>query len=450
MKYMQEYRSKLMAAEHAATYVKSGDLVEYGQAGIKPVDFDKALAARKGEPGLKHVLVRTTNAIPPVPQVAYNDPEQSTFLYYSGFWGMIDRMLAQRGNIAFIPANYHQVPSMLQKKSEFTPDIWCGQVSPMDKNGFFSFGITNSHNWTYGNAARKRFVEVVQDMPRALGGYNEGFHISEIDGIIESDNKVMCLPTSSEGSPVVKQIAELIMDDIHDGCCLQLGIGAVPNEIGNMIAQSGLRDLSIHSELFCDSMVKMYQNGQITNRRKIFDKGKTAYTFAFGSRECYDFLDNNHQLASYPVDYVNDPTRIASIDNMITINNILEVDLFSQVCSESIGAQQFSGTGGQVDFITGGIKSNGGRAYLAFTSTYKDKEGKLQSRIKKFLTPGSMVTVPRPIIPIMVTEYGKADLFAASTWKRAESLINLAHPDFREDLIKDAEELKIWRRSSRF
>ena len=320
----------------------------------------------------------------------------------------------------------------------------------MDDNGFFSFGVANSHNWSFGSAARKRFVEIVPDMPRALGGYNEGFHISEIDGIIETENKTFCLPTMPEGSQEVKKIAEYIMEDIHNSCCLQLGIGAVPNEIGNMIAKSDLRDLSIHSELFCDSMVAMYQNGQITNRSKPFDKGKTAYTFAVGNRESFDFIDNNHHLASYPVDYVNNPERIASIDNMITINNILEVDLFCQVCSESIGPRQFSGTGGQVDFIMGGMKSKGGRAYLAFTSTYKDKEGKTHSRIKKLLTPGAIVTVPRTIAPILVTEYGKADMFFASTWKRTELLINLAHPDFREDLIKDAEELNIWRRSSKF
>lgn len=448
-RYMEEYKRKLVTPEIAAAQVISGDVVEYGQAGIKPIAFDKALAARKGELGLKNVTVRVTNAIPPIPEVPTKDPERTTFTYYSGFLGIIDRYLYQNGLCGFTPGNYHQVTEIPRMRPELAADVWCGQVSPMDENGFFSFGITNSHNYAAGKPARIRIVEITPDMPRALGGYNEGFHISEVDFIIETQNSVPCLPPMAEGSPEVKRIAEYVMEDIHDGCCLQLGIGGVPNEIGNMVASSGLRDLGIHSELFNDPMMQMYYNGQISNRQKPFDKGKSAYTFSFGSRECYDFIHNNQQLASYPVDYTNDPSRIAAIDNMISINNILEVDLFSQVCSESVGIRQFSGTGGQVDFVTGALKSKGGKAFLAFTSTYKDKAGNLQSRIKPMLTPGAIVTVPRTITPYLVTEYGKASLFGLSIWRRAEELINLAHPDFRDELIKAAEEMKIWRPSSR-
>jgi len=448
-RFQEMYKSKLVTAEQAAKFVKSGDIVDYGQAGIKPISFDKALAARTGEPDLKNVTVRVCNAIPPIPEVPMKDPEQTTFTYYSVFLGIIDRMLYQKGVCGFIPGNYHQVPDMPAMLPDIKGDIWCGQVAPMDENGFFSFGITNSHNYSWGKSARARIVEITPNMPRTLGGYHHGFHISEIDAIIETNNSVPCLPPMPEGSPETKRIAEYIASEVHDGCCIQLGIGGVPNEIGNMIAESNTRDLAIHSELFNDSMMKMYYNGQITNSRKPFDKGKSAFTFSFGSRECYDFIHNNQLLASYPVNHTNEPSIISSIDNMISINNILEVDLFSQICSESIGTRQFSGTGGQVDFVMGAMKSKGGKAFLAFTSTYKDKQGNLQSRIKPILTPGAIVTVPRTITPWLVTEYGKVNMFGLSIWKRAEALIGLAHPDFREDLIKEAENMKIWRRSSR-
>ncbi len=447
--YSAEYKKKLVTAEQAAKTVKSGDLVDYGQAGIKPIEFDKALAARTDDPGLKNVIVRVTNAIPPVPQIPIQDPQQTTFTYYSNFLGIIDRMLYQKELAGFIPANYHQVKDIPAQHPDTAGTVWCGQVSPMDENGFFSFGITNSHNYAYAKPARTRIVEVTPDMPRALGGFHEGFHISEVDAIIETNNSVPCLPPPTESSPEVKKIAGYIMDEISNGACIQLGIGDVPNEIGRMISQSNLSDLGIHSELFNDAMMKMYQNGQISNAHKPFDQGKTAYTFCFGSRECYDFINNNQQLSSYPVYYTNLPDRIAAIDNMISINNILEIDLFSQVCSESIGHRQFSGTGGQVDFTSGTLKSKEGKAFLAFTSTYKDKEGNLQSRIKPILTPGAIVTVTRTLTPYLVTEYGKANLFGLSIWKRAEQLINLAHPDFREDLIKEAEKMKIWKPGSR-
>lgn len=446
-KYLEEYKRKLTTPEKAAKLVRSGDVVDYGQAGIKPIEFDKALAARVDDPNLKNVSVRVCNAIPPIPEVPTKDPTQSTFTYYSVFLGIIDRWLYSQGLSGYIPGNYHQTTQMPYVRPELGGDVFSCQVAPMDENGFFSFGITNSHNYAFGKFCRARIVEIVPDMPRALGGYHEGFHISEVDHIIETTNSVPTLPPMPEGSPEVKRIAQFIMEDVHDGCCLQLGIGGVPGEIGDMIAESGLKDLGIHSEMFNDAMMKMYHNGQISNQRKPFDKGKTAYTFSFGSRECYDFIHNNQQLASYPVDHTNEPSRIAAIDNMIAINNILEVDLFSQVCSESIGTRQFSGTGGQVDFVSGSLKSKGGKAYLAFTSTYKDKQGNLQSRIKPILTPGSIVTVPRTLTPWLVTEYGKVNLFGLSVWKRAEELVNIAHPDFRDDLIKEAENMKIWKRS---
>lgn len=234
------------------------------------------------------------------------------------------------------------------------------------------------------------------------------------------------------------------MDQIKDGDCLQLGIGAMPNAVGAMIAQSDLKDLGVHTEMLVDSFVDMYEAGKITNRRKQLDKGKMVYTFAMGTKKLYDFLDENPFCASYPVSYTNDPATIRQQDNMICINNAVEVDLFSQVCSESSGVRHISGTGGQLDYIFGSYFSKGGLGLICLTSTYKDKDGSLKSRIVPTLTQGATVTVPRSMNYYVVTEYGIANMKARSTWERAELLINLAHPNFRDELIKEADKMGIW------
>jgi acyl-CoA hydrolase len=234
------------------------------------------------------------------------------------------------------------------------------------------------------------------------------------------------------------------LEQIKDGDCLQLGIGAMPNAVGAMIAQSDLKDLGVHTEMLCDSFVDMYEAGKITNLRKQLDKGKMVYTFAMGTKKLYDFLDMNPFCASFPVSYTNDPAVIRQQNNMICINNAIEIDLFSQVVSESSGVRQISGTGGQLDYIFGSYMSKGGMGLVCLTSTYKDKEGNLKSRIVSTLTPGGIVTVPRSMNYYVVTEYGIANMKARSTWERAEALINLAHPDLRDELIKEADKNYIW------
>ncbi len=239
------------------------------------------------------------------------------------------------------------------------------------------------------------------------------------------------------------------MDEIEDGSCLQLGIGGLPNVIGAKIADSDLKDLGIHTEMLVDSCVDMYNAGRITGRKKTIDTHKMAYTFAMGTDKLYAFLDNNPMCASYPVSYTNDPRIIGMNAKVIAINNALEVDLFSQVCSESVGTRHISGTGGQLDFIFGAFASRGGKGLICLASTYTDKEGNLQSRIKPTITPGSIVTVPRSITHYVVTEYGIVQLKGKSTWQRADALISIAHPDFRDDLIKFAEEMNIWTRTNK-
>jgi acyl-CoA hydrolase len=270
-----------------------------------------------------------------------------------------------------------------------------------------------------------------------------------VDYIVEGDNQPMIQLPELPISDIDRQIAVLVMEEIEDGACLQLGIGAMPNAVGAMIAQSDLKDLGVHTEMLVDSFVDMYEAGRITGRRKQLDKRKMAYTFAMGSNKLYNFLDGNPCCASYPVEYTNHPCVISQNDNVIGINNAIEIDLYGQVASESSGIRHISGTGGQLDFISGSYDSKGGKGLICLTATYKDKNGNLKSRIRPTLTPGAIITVPRSINFYVVTEYGIAMLKAKSTWQRAEALINIAHPDLRDELIKEAQQMKIWVRSNK-
>lgn len=450
--YIEQYKSKLITAEQAAKLVESGMVIEYGQFVTKPVDFDQALACRAGETGFSDVTVRVTGGVPPIPAVMSKDPGQKTFRLGSWYFTALDRAFSDKGLCVHYPFNYHEANyvGFWESFKHRQPDVWCAQAASMDQSGFFNFGIANSHSFSHGTSAKIRIVEVNSNIPRCLGGFQEGFHINDVDYIIEGSNSpLFATPPSGDPNEAEKEIARNIVDDIPNGACLQLGIGALPNAIGLMLAESDVHDLGVQSEMFCDAFVAMYEAGKITNKMKTVDRFKSTYTFCLGTQETYQFLDNNPRLASCPVDYTNHPDRIRVNDNFISINNILEIDLLSQVCSESKGLRQISGTGGQLDFVIGSYESRGGKSFLAFTSTYKDKEGNLHSRIRPLLTSGATVTVPRTMVHWIVTEYGKVNLKALNIWERAEAIISLAHPDFRDELVREANRMKIWRPTNR-
>jgi acyl-CoA hydrolase len=246
-----------------------------------------------------------------------------------------------------------------------------------------------------------------------------------------------------------ERIANYIVEEIQDGACIQLGIGAMPNLIGSMIAQSDLKDLGIHTEMFNTAMLEMTLAGKVTCRRKNIDKGKIVYTFALGSEEVYEFIDNNPMLAMYPCSYTNHVAVIMQNDRAVSINNCIEVDLTGQVCSESVGTRLISGSGGQLEFAIGAYYAKEGKSFICLKSRYEKSNGEVVSRIKPILTPGAVVTTPRPCVNYLVTEYGKVNLKGKSMWDRAEMIISLAAPEFRDELVKEAEKLNLWTRTSK-
>lgn len=325
-----------------------------------------------------------------------------------------------------------------------TVNVTMMAVTPMDRHGYFNFSCAAGVAKAILDNADVVILEVNEYLPRIYGGFDECIHISEVDGVVKGEHTL--LPTFSVTAPSEedRSIAELLLSHIHDGATLQLGIGSMPNVVGAMLAESDIRDLGMHTELCGDTYYKLYEAGKLTNRRKSFQRGKGVTGIVFGSRELYNWVNENPGVIVEPLSFVNDPNTIARNDNMISINSCVSADLYGQACAESAGLRHISGTGGQLDYLTGAAMSKGGKAFICMTSSFVDREGVRHSRILAHFS-GDIVTDPRSQAYYIVTEYGCVNLAGLSAWERAEALISVAHPDFREDLIKAAEKQKLWR-----
>jgi acyl-CoA hydrolase len=447
MNIKELYNQKLCSADEAVKVVNTGDLVEYGAFNGKPVQCDIALAKRGGE--LKDIHVYGVVTLPPVPEVAKNP---FVFTYHDWHFSKVSRIMNQQYGIAhYSPIIYHMAPNYYRDGYRGTRrSITIFQVSPMDAKGYFNLGPNNSETLAKAEISEAVIVEINPNMPVALGGSENTIHISEVHAVVEApaEQFLAAVPPSSSSS-ADEMIAKHVLEHIDDRFNVQLGIGGVPNAVGDMISKSGLKDLGGHTEMLSDAYVNMIESGVMTGRFKNIDKRKVSYTFAMGTQKLYDFINNNPALASQPVDYVNDPRVIAQLDNFISINNALQVDLFSQVNAESIGTNQVSGNGGMWDFVTGSQWSKNGKSFICLNSTFKDKEGNLQSRITSAFEENTIVTIPRQMVDYIVTEFGAVRLKTLPVYQRAEALISIAHPDFREDLIKKATEMKIWRKTNK-
>lgn len=443
--YENEYRSKLISGEQAAALVQSNSRITYAGFILSPVYIDKFIAQRVSE--LTNVKLQT-QVYPGICQAAWADQKREHIIFTNAHFSIGDRILHDKGLCDYLPSLFHEYPRIVESGYAGS-DILFLRATSIDKNGFFNFGIANTFVKVAADDAKLVVVEVNNNLPYCNGGLNESLHISEIDYIVESDHAPLLTAPAVEATDTDRKIAGLLINEMKDGSCIQLGIGGMPNTLGKLIAESGLRDLGVHTEMLVDSYIDMFENGCISNTRKNIYRGKMAYTFAFGSQRLYDFMDHNPFLASYPVNMINDPKIIAMNDNVVSINNCIEVDLMSQVSSESNGHRHISGTGGQWDFVYGAFWSEGGKSFLCLESTYTDKNGNLRSRIVPAFRPGTAVSVTRNMVHHIVTEYGIVQLKGKSTWERAEALIGIAHPSFRDELIDDAEKMNIWTRTNR-
>ena len=444
MDYMSEYKSKLGTPEQAAALVKSGDWVEYGTGVAFPKLCDEALAARRDE--LTDVKIRGMLCYGPVAAVE-SDPEQKHFTYNSWHLTGYDRKLADRGLCYYQPMLYRNLRWFYDNFLHI--NVAFIGAAPMDKHGYFNLSIATGNSRVYIDNADIVVIEVLEGLPHAMGGQEESVHISEVDMVVEGEHGPAIQLPSREPTEVDKAIAANVIPYLCDGATIQLGIGGVPDALGVMIAEGDLKELGMHTAFVTDAFHKLSAAAKTTGRRKNIDKGKAVFGVGAGTQDLYDWIDWNPGVAAYPISYVNNPDVIAQLDNFISLNSCVGIDLYGQVSSESSGTRQISGTGGQVDFLTGAVKSKGGKAFICMSSTFKAKDGTLRSRISPYFNAGDIVTSPRSQAFYVATEHGVVNLAGASTWERAEKIISVADPAFRDDLIKAAEAQRIWRRSNK-
>lgn len=426
MDIREDYKRKLMTAAEAVKMVEDGWRVGTPVAAGQPPSLVNALARRKDE--FTHLeFSAVVDAYPNEMLLLGREPIMQDYSYC-----VVARPKIQDGTFTYTPTRLGEIPRFPEVGRHF--HVAMLMVSPMDKHGYFSMGLSCDYAMPLSKIANKIFIQVNENMPRTFG--RNFLHVSEVDAILEETVPLPALPQIPP-TDTEKIIGEYIAELVDDGSCIQLGIGGIPNAVAPALINK--KDLGIHSEMIADNMKYLWEKGVITNRRKNFMPDISVATFALGSQELYDWLDNNLAVHFYPTDFVNDPVVISKIDNMISINSALEVDVSGQVNAESIGPVQYTHVGGQADFVLGSVRSRGGKSIIAFESTYNTKQG-LKSKLVTHLKPGSFITVPRYETQYVVTEYGVANIKYKTMRERVKLLINIAHPDFRDQLTFEAKQ----------
>ncbi len=441
--FSNEYRQKLRTPEQAVSVIQSGDWIDYSVSLGFPTLLDEALAKRRDE--LCDVKIRGNLIFGPIRAVEC-DPERKHFIYNTWHCSPYERKLCDKGLCNYIPMIFRNVVPYYRYFLTVNVAMMC--VTPMDKHGYFNLSSSTGTAKGILDNANIVILEINDKLPKIYGGFDESIHISEVDYIVEGEHPE--LPQIRQAEPTKEDIAiaKYIIPEIPSGATLQLGIGALPSVIGKFLAESDVKDLGMHTELASDAYVDLFEKGKLTNSKKNFWRGKGVAGIGFGTNRFYEWINENPGVVACPLEYVNSPHIISQNDNMISINSCITVDLYGQINAESAGLRHISGTGGQLDYVTGASDSAGGKSFICLKSTYTDKMGIVHSNILPHFE-GDIITTPRSQSYYIATEFGMANLEGRSTWERAEMLISLAHPNFRDDLIKMAEKQKIWIRSNK-
>lgn len=427
MTIREQYESKFISVEEALGKIRSNDTLVAGHYGNEPRNLMRQLHTIGGR--VSGVSVWTNN-----PSEDYPFIQDERFQIYSAFYGGPLRKIHATGRVSFAPNNLHSLSQVIVETKK--PTIFMAAVTPLDEYGYVGMSMSQQMEREMLEAADMVILEVNENIPRTIGTVQ--IPVDKVDYFVKAEGAISCAPeypVTATQQAIAHNVAELI----HDGDCLQFGIGGLPNAVAD--ALMGKKDLGVHTEMFSDAMGKLMEAGVINNYRKNLHPGQSICAFAWGSDHFYQYIDKNPLVRVLPVSYVNDPFIIAQNDNMVSVNTALQIDLTGQVCSESLGFQQFSGTGGASDFAYGAYHSKGGRGILAISATAK---GGTISRIQPGLTYGSAVSISRNIVDYVVTEYGIAKLRGKTIRQRRDELIAIAAPEFREELKREADRLMIW------
>ena len=423
-----------ITAEAAALMVQSGMWLDYGAVLGQPDVFDAALAKRLGQ--VTNLRIRSCLSTR-ARAVLEADPKGDHVFWFSTHFSGYDRRKHDQGVAHYLPVHLGEIPDYYRRFID-PVDIAVFKTAPMDANGFFNFGPSNLWMRALVERAKVVIVEECAALPYVMGE-GTGVHISEVDFVLTGDSQPMAELPKPVITDVDRAVARLIAAEIEDGACLQIGIGGMPNAVCGLLAESSVQDLGIHTEMMTDGIVDLYRAGRITGAKKQLNTGKMVCTFSLGAQYLYDFLHKNPMVEFHPVDYTNMPHIIMQNDNVAAINNTTQMDLQGQAASESDGYRHISGTGGQSQFVRGAYASKGGKSFICLASTF-EKKGERKSRIVTALTKGNIVTTPRSDMMYVVTEYGMVNLKGRTVAERAQLLISIAHPDFREELSHEAHQ----------
>lgn len=432
MNWCDEYKQKLMNAEEAVRLINSGDRVYVGTSSSASFVLMKALWDRRKE--LENIEITSSLVLKPMP--LYEEAEGNPFTFGTFFMGVQERKARDNGlKLNFTSVHLSQVDIWCKEVAR--PDVCLFDVSEPDENGYMCYGPSGIALNKFLKEGTDRVILQVNKQTPYIYGQNNLIHVSEADAIIEVDDALTTLANPAIDE-TTKTLSNIIVDQVPDGATIQLGLGSLSTAIGFGLGNKN--DLGIHSELLSEPMLELIINGNVTNKYKGFMDGKSVFGFALGSAELYKYLNRNEKVYGAEFPFVNDPRIIAKNKNMISINSTMALDIFGQAASDSLGWKQQSATGGQLDFVRGAQWSEGGKSIIATTSSFI-KNGKRISKILTAFPAGTAVTTPRSDIQYVATEYGCVNLKILNMSDRVRAMINLAHPDFRDQLTEDAKKL---------